>query len=101
MRIAGDVVIAAGIVFILLGMIGYVKFKNFYERVLITAKIDTVGAVTILIGIALRHGFDFFTLKVLLLTGMLMIINPLTSHMMAGCAHSSGLRPEKRGGEDT
>jgi len=100
MSIAGDIIIAAGVIFMLLGMIGYIRYKHFFDRILITAKIDTVASITILIGVAFRHGFSFFTLKVLLLIGMLMIINPLSSHMMAGCAFSSGLRPEKQDGEN-
>jgi len=94
MIIAGEVIIAAGIVFILLGVVGIVKFKNFYARILVTAKIDTVGVITIFIGLAVKHGLSFFTLKVLLLMALLMIINPLASHMIARAAHLSGYKTD-------
>jgi len=94
MIIAGEVVIAIGIIFILFGVIGALKFKNFYTRILVTAKIDTVGAITVLIGIAIRNGFGFFSLKTLLLIFVMMIINPLATHMIARSAYLSGYKTE-------
>jgi len=94
MTIAGEVIIAAGLIFILLGVVGIVKYKNFYARILVTAKIDTVGVITIFIGIAIKHGLSFFSLKVLLLMVLLMIVNPLASHMIARAAHLSGYKTE-------
>ena len=74
------------------GVIGITKFKNFYVRILVTAKIDTVGTFTLIIGIAMKHGFNYFSLKLLLLIVMMMIINPLVSHMTARSAYLSGYK---------
>lgn len=92
MQIAGNIIIIAGIIFMLFGVIGIFKFKNFYPRILVTAKIDTVGAFTLIIGIAVKHGFSFFSLKLLLLIALMMIINPLVSHMIARSAYLSGYK---------
>ena len=89
MTIAGNIVIAAGIALSLFGVIGIYRFKNFYVRILVSAKIDTVGAITIVIGVAVKHGFSFFSLKVLLLMLIMMIVNPLASHMIARSAYLS------------
>jgi multicomponent Na+:H+ antiporter subunit G len=94
MIVIGNVIIVTGLVFILFGMFGYVKYRHFFERILITSKIDTVGVITILTGVAVRHGFGFFSLKILLLMGIIIIINPLATHIMTKCAYLSGLRPE-------
>jgi multicomponent Na+:H+ antiporter subunit G len=94
MNIAGDFIIAAGIMFILIGVIGIYRFKDFFVRLLISAKIDTVGAITIVIGVAVKHGFSFFSLKVLLLLAIMMIVNPLTSHIIARSAHQAGYGEE-------
>ena len=94
MRIAGEVIIILGIVFTLFGVVGLIRFKNFYTRILVTAKIDTVGAITIFVGLAVRHGFNFFSLKVLLLMAIMIIINPLASHMIARSAYLSGYKTE-------
>ena len=100
MEIAGNIIITIGVVFMLFGVIGIIKYKNFYLRILVTSKIDTVGVITIIIGTALKHGLSFFSLKVLLLMGILMVINPLTSHMIARSAYLSGYRVEAQSGED-
>ena len=92
MTFAGDVVVAVGIGFILIGVIGIHKFHNFYERLLVTAKIDTVGAFTVILGVAVKHGFSFFSLKALLLIAVLMLINPLASHLIARSAYLSGYK---------
>jgi multicomponent Na+:H+ antiporter subunit G len=91
MEIAGNIIIYAGIIFMLIGVIGILKYKNFYARILITTKIDTVGVFTIIVGIIVKHGISFFSLKLLLLLVLIMIINPLITHIIAHCAYSSGL----------
>jgi multicomponent Na+:H+ antiporter subunit G len=96
MRTAGDIIIAIGIVFVFIGVCGIHRFKNFYTRLLVTAKIDALGAVTILIGIAVRHGFSAFSFKVLLLMVILMIVNPLASHMIGRSAYLSGYQTESQ-----
>jgi len=91
MEIVSNILIYAGIIFMLFGIIGIIKYKNFYARLLVTTKIDTVGAITLIIGIAIKHGFSFFSLKLLLLLVLLMIVNPLVTNIIAHCAYSGGL----------
>lgn len=94
MNIAGNIIIIIGLFFMLFGIIGIFKFKNFYARILVTAKIDTVGAFTVIVGLAVKHGFGFFSLKLLLLVVLMMIINPLIVHMTARSAYLSGFKIE-------
>ena len=76
------------------GVIGIFKFKNFYPRILVSAKIDTVGVLTIIIGLVVKHKAGFFSLKLLLLLGIMLILNPLAAHMTARSAYLSGYKPE-------
>jgi len=99
LNIIGNLIIIAGIIFMVFGVIGIFKFKNFYTRILVTAKIDIVGAFTLIIGIAVKHGFSFFTFKLLLLIILMMIINPLVSHITARTAYLSGYKVD--GYDDT
>jgi len=62
----------------------------------VTAKIDTVGVITIFIGMAVKHGASFFSLKVLLLMGIMMLVNPLASHMIARSAFLSGYKTDEQ-----
>ena len=100
MHIAGNIIIAVGVIFMLFGVIGIIRYKNFYVRILVTSKIDTVGVITILIGTAVKHGLSYFSLKVLMMMAIVMIINPLTAHMIARSAYLSGYPAESQTGAD-
>ena len=101
MNIVSNVIICIGMLFILFGIIGIIRFKDFYMRISIATKIDTVGAITVIIGLAVKHGVSFFTLKLLLLVCLIMIVNPLSSHMIARSAYLSGYRDKSKSGVDT
>jgi multicomponent Na+:H+ antiporter subunit G len=72
------------------GIIGIFKFKSFYTRILVTALIDTVGTIAVIFGLAVMHGFSFFSLKLLLLIIFKLMVNPLASHIVARSAYLSG-----------
>ena len=74
----------------LFGVIGLFKFKNFYQRILVSSQIDTVGTFTVIIGIVIKHGFGFFSLKLLLLIVLIMILNPLIAHITVRSSYLSG-----------
>ena len=101
MELLGDIIIVAGMIFMLFGVIGIFKFQNFYTRILVIAKIDTVGALTLIIGLVVRHGASFFSLKLLLLLCIMMILNPLAAHMIARSAYLSGYKIEDGRTKDT
>jgi len=96
----GHIIIIAGMIFMLFGIIGLFKFENFYTRILVTAKIDTVGLLTVMIGLAVKHGVSFFSLKLLLLVCIMLILNPLATHMVARSAYLSGYKTEDRKTKD-
>ena len=90
MQIAGNILICAGIIFMILGFIGLFRFKNFYARILVTPLIDTVGAFAVIAGLSFIHGLSFFSFKLLLLIILMMIVNPLVAHIVARSAYLSG-----------
>jgi len=89
-----NIIIIAGIILMSFGVIGIFKFKNFYPRILVTAKIDTVGVLTLMIGLIVKHNVSFFSLKLLMLLGIMLILNPLAAHMIARSAYLSGYKIE-------
>ena len=97
MNIAGDIIIYAGIIFMVFGVIGIFKFNNFYIRSLVATKIDTVGAFTLILGLAVKHGFSFFSLKLLVILILMMVLNPLITHIVVRFAHLSGHEINKSG----
>ena len=90
----GAALAGEGMIFMLFGIIGIFKFQDFYSRILGTAKIDTVGTLTLIIGLLIKHGAGFFSLKLLLLLAIMVILNPLAAHMVARSAYLSGYKVE-------
>ena len=89
MQIAGNIIISIGILFMICGVIGLFKYNSFSVRILVCSEIDTAGAITVIAGIVVKHGLNFFSLTLLLLMTMMLILNPLITHMIARSAHLS------------
>jgi len=93
MNILSYAVMGLGVSLMIFGVIGiFQKSRDFYYRVLIACKIDTVGFMTLLFGIAIRHGISFFSGKVLLLIVIMLVLNPLVAHIMVRSAYTSGFK---------
>lgn len=82
--------VTIALIFMALGVIGLFRFKDFYSRILISAKIETVGFLTIMIGLAILSGFSYAAMKIMLITLLVMITNPLSTHAIARSAFLSG-----------
>lgn len=91
----GYVLVYIGLTFIAIGTLGIFRFKTFFSRALASSKVDIVGDITILLGLILINGFNTFTFKVILIIIILLIVNPLISHMMVRSAVNSGYKVRK------
>lgn len=91
----GMLIIYSGIFFIIIGVLGIYRFENFYPRILVASKIDTVGSITLMFGVAIRNGISFFSMKVLLILVIMIMINPLSTHSIARSAFYSGYKVRK------
>jgi len=100
LEILGNIVIGIGIAFMLFGVVGIFRFENFYLRLLVSSKVDTVGALTLIIGLLIRHGIGYFSGKLLLIIGIMLILNPLVAHMIARSAYLSGYKLEGKQAEE-
>jgi len=92
--IIGSVVMGIGIAFMVFGVVCIFLLKDFYPRILVASKIDTVGLLTFLLGVCLQHGFSFFSAKVLLIVVIILILNPLVAHIVTRSAYLSGYQLE-------
>ena len=90
LEIIGLIIMFVGMAFMAIGILGIFRFKCFYARILVVSKVDTVGAVIFLLGLAIRHGFSFFSGKLLLIVITILILSPLVGHMIARSAYVSG-----------
>ena len=86
----GNVIIIIGLILMAFGVIGMFRFKDYFSRVLVGGKVDTVGFITILIGLLLKNGFTYFTGKILLVLVLYVVTNPIATHAITRSAHLSG-----------
>lgn len=88
--IIGFIFITLGIIFMIFGCIGLIRFRDFYSRILVTSLIDTCGFITMMVGIMIYSGLNFFTLKVGLILLTVLLLNPVSTHFITKSAHYSG-----------
>ena len=91
LNVLGLLVMILGLVFMAIGIFGIYRFKTFYARMLVVTKVDTVGVMVFLLGLAIRQGFSFFSGKLLLIIICVLILSPLVSHVIARSAYISGV----------
>ena len=89
-QVIGQILVALSLVFVAAGVYGMVALRDFYSRVVITAKVDTVALITLIVGTMLMHGPGFFTLKLVLILVFELLTNPLSTHSIAHSAYTSG-----------
>ena len=94
-QIVGNSLIGLGLVFLAFGILGIFRFRNFYARILVASKIDTVAFITIMIGVFIRTGLNAFSLRILLILIIMLMINPLITHIIARSAYMSGYKVKK------
>jgi len=88
--ILSRVLIVLGVIFIFFGIVGIFRFKNVYTRLLVSAKVDIVGFITIMTGVIISRGIDYFSLKVGLIIIIMIFTSPLIAHSIARSAFFSG-----------
>lgn len=98
-KLVGQGIIVLGLLFIATGIYSILAYKEFYSRVVITAKVDTVGFISVLVGIIVLEGFSFFAMKVLIVLVFEMLTSPMSTHAIAHSAYIAGYRIEKEPGE--
>ncbi len=90
----GRGVVVLGLLFIASGVFSVLRYREFYSRIVTTAKVDTVGFITVLLGVVILEGFSFVSLKILLIVLFEMLTSPLSTHAIAHSAYTAGYRIE-------
>ncbi len=94
---AGTLLMLAGLAFMLLGSMGLVRLPDFFARTHAASKVDTVGIVVLLIGIAVLEGVTLNSGKLVVAVLFLMLTNPVSAHALTRAALRGGIRPWRRG----
>ena len=97
MQLAALAMMTIGLVFLLVGAIGVVRFPDVFSRSHAVGLTDSVGALFTLSGLALYQGFNANMVRVLMVLALLYVLNPVMTHAMLRAALRSGLRPWAKG----
>ncbi|HVK79940.1 MAG TPA: monovalent cation/H(+) antiporter subunit G [Verrucomicrobiae bacterium] len=89
----GGVLVAIGLVFVLGGAIGVLRFPDIYTRLHGAAVANPLGAVVITIGLAIAAPSVDIAVRLILLALLLAALGPVWSHVFASAAHAGGLAP--------
>ena len=85
--------VVAGVVLLLAGSLGLVRFPDLYSRMHAAGKCDTLGPLLLLTGLAVHQGFELASVKLLIVAGFIFITSPTATHAIARAAYRNGLRP--------
>ena len=86
MQLGSIVLISLGVVFLLLGAIGILRFPDTYTRMHAAGKCDTLGALLVVSGLAVHHGVSLESAKILFIAVFIFLTSPTSTHAIARAA---------------
>ena len=100
LRIAIDVLIAAGLIFALAGTLGVMRMPDTFCRMQASTCVTTLGVIGVGLGALLYAifimGSSATAVKVLVICGLVLVTNPVGAHAIAKGAYQAVIRPKKR-----
>ena len=85
--------VLGGTLFMLVGSIGINRLPDFFTRAHASGKVDTLGILMFLSGLAVFQGLSLDAGKILLIIAFVAITSPVASHQLAKRALLFGLKP--------
>ncbi len=85
--------IVLGLVTMLIGSFGIIRLPDFFARTHAAGKVDTVGIIFLLAGLAIYEGVTLNGGKLVLIILFVGLTNPVAIHILARAALRFGLKP--------
>lgn len=95
----GTVFIFAGLLTIVLAIIGIFRLNYVLNRMHVAATCDTLGMLFILVGLVFFEGISFTTLKLVCIVLFFWISSPICSHLIAKIESQTNKNIDKECGE--
>ena len=95
--------VVSGLVFFAGGTLGILRFPDFYSRLHPAGKLDTMGALLVLLGLAVYQLFPITlisvltALKIMLIVVFIFLASPTATHAIVDAGFRAGLEPWKKG----
>ena len=91
-QIIAIILVSLGFCLITIAVIGVLRFPDFYTRIHAAAKIDSMGVVLTLIGLAVYNGLSVTSIKIVFIAVFIMLTNPISTHLLVKAAHRYGAK---------
>ncbi len=88
----GITLVAVGIAFNLLGVLGLVRLPDVYNRLQAATKCVTLGTCLMLIGVGIANGRAEMIVKAALCAAFVLLTSPVGAHALARGAHRGGVK---------
>ena len=99
LQIVCDVLFLISVVFALAGTLGIIKMPDTFSRMQASTCVSTLGMLGVVIGGILYAAIVMHSASTAIKIGviglMILVTNPIGSHVLARGAYKSGIRPEK------
>lgn len=99
MRLVADLFFLLGAVFCFIAAVGLLRMPDSYNRIQVSTKSATLGALALLIAVGLLY--PQWWAKLLCIAGFLLFTSPVSSSVLARALYRSGVKPWERHGETT
>ena len=91
LEILGDGMLLVGAAFCVIGGIGVLRMPDLYTRTHAVSVSDSLGAVLVLLGLAVQADSGLAAAKLVTIVLFLLLTGPATAHALVKAAYSRGL----------
>lgn len=89
----GGILCLIGGISTIIAAVGVLRFPDFYTRMHAASVTDTLGALTLLVGMTFLAPNGFIVFKLILIGLFLVLTGPASTHAIASAAYTAGLKP--------
>jgi multicomponent Na+:H+ antiporter subunit G len=99
MSVVATLLIVAGLFFFAVGVLGILRFPDFYTRLHAAGKCDSLAAVLVVLGIALFNLQEFsganllVSIKIMFVAAFVFVASPTATHAITEAALVIGVEP--------
>ena len=92
-NIFASILLLLGAAFLILATLGIVRLPDFFTRAHAMGKSETLGAILVLVGLAILNGLSLTSFKLVLILVFIAVANPVATHALVRAALRSGVTP--------
>ncbi|HEX9776528.1 MAG TPA: monovalent cation/H(+) antiporter subunit G [Geopsychrobacteraceae bacterium] len=103
MTVIASIFILAGLFFFAIGVLGILRFPDFYSRLHAAGKSDSLASVLVITGVALYNLQEFtvanllVSIKIMLITVFIYVASPTATYALTKTAMILGFEPWEKG----